>query len=293
MTPTRRDFGKLAFAAIPAVSALAAAPELPSAFGGVRLGVGSYSFREFKLDDIIAGLPQVPIGTLELESRFVEPGMLSAGRGGLPPDQREALRQWRLGKSVDDLGVVKKRFDDAGIHVYAYNIPVDASFTDEEVDRVFPMAQALGVEVINVVTTLPGAERLVAPAAKYRMRVGFHPTTGRRDENYIGTGDSWRKVVAMSPNFGVCPDLGGRANWGVDDPLAFLREMGPRLTALHTHDSVPFGQGQAPVKEILLMVKNEKMKFVPVIERIYPLRPDMDKVTELRNLVEYCKNVLA
>ena len=292
MVSTRRDFGKLALAAIPAASALRAAPELPSVFHGVRLGIGSYSFREFKLDDIIAALPQVPLGTLELESRFVEPGMMSAGRGGLPPDQREALRQWRLGASPDDLSKVKKRLDDAGIHVYAYNIPVDTSFTDEEVDRVFPMAQALGVELINVVTTLPQAERLVAPAAKYRMRVGFHPTTGRRDENYIGTGDSWRKIVAMSPWFGVCPDLGGRANWG-PDPLAFLREMGDRLTALHTHDSVPFGEGQAPVKEILLMIRNEKMKFVPIIERIYPLRPEMDKVAEIRSLVEYCKNALA
>jgi len=155
MSQTRRDFGKLALAAIPAASALRAAPELPSVFHGVRLGIGSYSFREFKLDDIIAALPQVPLGTLELEARFVEPGMMSAGRGGLPPDQREALRQWRLGASVGDLGAVKKRFDDAGIHVYAYNIPVDASFTDEEVDRVFPMAQALGVEAVNVVTTLP------------------------------------------------------------------------------------------------------------------------------------------
>jgi hypothetical protein len=68
--------------------------------------------------------------------------------------------------------------------------------------------------------------------------------------------------------------------------------MGDRLTALHTHDSVPFGQGQAPVKEILLMIQNEKMKFVPIIERIYPLRPEMDKIAEIRSLVEYCKNAL-
>jgi sugar phosphate isomerase/epimerase len=292
LAQTRRDFGKLALASVPAISALRAAPELPSVFHGVRLGIGSYSFREFKLDDIIAALPQVPLGTLELESRFVEPGMMSAGRGGLPPDQREALRQWRLRASVDDLRAVKKRLDDAGIQVYAYNIPVDASFTEEEVDRVFPMAQALGVEAINVVTTLPQAERLIAPAAKYKMRVGFHPTSGRRDENYIGTGDSWRKIVAMSPNFGVCPDLAGRANWG-PDPLAFLREMSDRLTALHTHDTVPFAESQAPVKEILRMIQSEKMKFVPIVERIYPLKPEMDKVAEIRSLVEYCKNALA
>jgi hypothetical protein len=292
MVQSRRNFGKLAIAALPAVSALHGAPELPSVFEGVRLGIGSYSFREFKLDDILAGLPAVPLGTLELESRFVEPGMLAAGRDGLPPAQREALREWRLGPSIAELRTVKKRFEDAGIQIYAYNIPVDASFTDAEVDRVFPMAQALGAGVVNVVTNLPDAQRLIAPAAKYRMRVGFHPTTGLRNENYIGTGDSWRSLIAMSPHFGVCPDLFQRANWG-PDPIAFLREMGDRLTALHMHDTVPFGQGHAPVREILLMVRDEKVKFVPIIERIYPLQPGMDKVAELRKLVEYCKNAVA
>jgi sugar phosphate isomerase/epimerase len=292
MSRTRRDFARLALGAIPAVSALQGAPELPSVFNGVRLAIGSYSFREFTLDDIIAGLQAVPLGTLELESRFVEPGMMTAGRGGLSPAQREALRHWRLGASTRDLSVLKKRFDDAGIHIYAYNIPVDASFTDAEIERLFPMAQALGAEVINVVTTLPMVERLAAPAAKYKMRTGFHPTIGPRNKDSIGTGDSWRRIIALSPYFGVCPDLGQRALWG-PDPLAFLREMGGRLTALHTHDSVPFGQGQAPVREILRMIRNEKMQFVPVIERVYPLRAGMDQLTELRNLIEYCKNALA
>src|SRR3569833_2286325 len=82
MPQTRRDFGKLALAAIPAACALIAAPELPSVFNGVRLGIGSYSIREYKLDDIIAALPQVPLGTQELAARYDEPGMMTAERGG-------------------------------------------------------------------------------------------------------------------------------------------------------------------------------------------------------------------
>jgi sugar phosphate isomerase/epimerase len=286
---TRRTFGRLALGALPLASGFAA---INSVFGGVRLGIGSYSFRGFKLDDIVTGLAAVPMGELELESWFVEPGVSTAGRGGMPPDQREALRQWRLNAPLDELRAVKKKFDDAGIHIYAYNIPIDDTFTDAEIDRVFQMTQALGPQVLNVVTTLPVAERLVAPSAKYRMRVGFHPSGNLQNPNSIGTGDSWRKVIALAPNFGVNPDLGGRANWG-PDPLAFLREMKDRLTTLHTHDSVPFGQGQAPVKEILLMIKQEKFTFVPIIERIYRLTPDMDNVVELRKLVDYCKGVLA
>jgi len=292
---TRRTFGKFGLAALPGLGGvrnLAAAAPLQSVFSGVRLGIGSYSFRGFKLDDIVAGLVAVPIGELELESWFVEPGVSTAGRGGMNPEQREALRQWRLSGPLDDIRAVKKKCDDAGIHIYAYNIPVDDSFTEPEIDRVFQMAQTMGVGILNVVTTLPVAERLIAPSAKYKMRVGFHPSGNLQNPNSIGTGDSWRKVIAFAPNFGVCPDLSGRANWGAD-PLAFLREMKDRLTTLHTHDQAPFGQGQAPVKEILLMVKQEKFTFVPIIERIYRLTPEMDNVAELKKLVGYCRDVLA
>ena len=301
MTFSRRTFSKLGLATLPASRSFAASGPINSVFNGVRLGIGSYSFRGFKLDDIVTGLTAVPLGELELESWFVEPGVSAAGRGGLNPEQREALRQWRLTASVDELRSVKKKFEDAGIHIYAYNIPVDDSFTDAEVDRIFPMAQALGVEIVNAVATLPVAERLVAPSAKYKMRVGFHPSGGNpQNPNSIGSGDSWRKVIALAPNFGVNPDLGQCANWG-PDPLAFLREMRDRLTTLHTHDRrtqpppayVPFGQGQMPIKEILLMIQKEKFAFVPMLERIYPLAAGMDNIAELRNSLDYCKTVLS
>jgi len=286
---TRRTFGKLALAAWPMARGFAATN---SVFGGVRLGIGSYSFRTFTLDDFVKGVAAIPLGLVELESWFVEPGVSAAGRGGMNPEQREALRQWRLTAPLDEVRAVKKKFDDASIDIYAYNIPIDDSFTEAEIDRVFQMAQTLGPQILNVVTTLPVAPRLVAPSVKYKMRVGFHPSGGNlQNPNAIGTGDSWRKVIALAPNFGVNPDLGGRANWG-PDPLAFLREMGDRLTTLHTHDSVPFGQGQAPVKEILLMIQKDKMKFVPIIERSYRLTPGMDNTQEIKAMVDYCKNVL-
>jgi hypothetical protein len=77
--------------------------------------------------------------------------------------------------------------------------------------------------------------------------------------------------------------------------------MHARVTTLRTHDRrtqappacVPFCQGQMPIKEILPMIGNEKFTFVPMLERIYPLTQGMDNVVELRNSLEYCKNVLA
>jgi sugar phosphate isomerase/epimerase len=297
MIHSRRTFGKFALAAYPLARGIAA---VNSTFSGVKLGVGSYSFRGFGLDDVVSQVAAIPWGEVELESWFVEPGVSAAGRGGMNPEQREALRKWRLTAPLDELSAIRKKFVDKGIHIYAYNIPINDSFTDAEIDRVFKMTQALGADILNVVTTLSVAPRLVAPSAQYKMRVGFHPSGNVQNPDAIGTGDSWRKVIALAPNFGVNPDLGQCANWG-PDPLAFVREMHERLTTLHTHDRrtdappgyAPFGQGQMPIKEILTMIKKEKYSFVPMVERIYPLTPGMDNVTELRNSLEYCKSVLA
>ncbi len=298
---TRRTFGKLAAAALPLATATQSSAAINSVFGGVRLGIGSYSYRHVKLDEMLTQVASLPLGELELENWFVEPGVSSGGRGGMNPEQREALRQWRLTAPLSELQAVKKKVEDAGIHLYSYWITIDDTFTEAEIDRVFQMAQTLGVGVVNVVTPLNVAERLIAPSAKYKLRVGFHPTQGAPNPNSIGTGDSWRKVTALAPNFGVNPDLGQCANWG-PDPLAFLREMKDRMTTLHTHDRrttpppaayVPFGQGQMPIKEILLMMKAEKFTFVPMIERGYGFTPEMDNVKEIRNLVEYCKGILA
>jgi len=40
-------------------------------------------------------------------------------------------------------------------------------------------------------------------------------------------------------------------------------------------------------------VQREKFTFLPIIERIYRLTPEMDNVAELKKLVEYCKGVLS
>jgi sugar phosphate isomerase/epimerase len=303
MIQTRRSFSRLALAALPAARSAAA---INSTFNGVRLGIGSYSFRAFSLNQMVSQMEAIPLGELELESWFVEPAALTVavnGRGPITPAQRDALRKWRLTVPLDELRGLRRKFDGAGIHLYAYNIPVDATFTDDELDRVFLMAKALGIRMLNVVTTLSAAPLLVAPSAHHGMRIGFHPSGGAPTQNSIGTGDSYRKLIALAPNFGLNPDLGQSASWG-PDPLAFLREMHGRITTLHTHDRrltpgvgrgsafVPLGEGQMPIREILRLLKEEKYSFVPMIERIHSLE-GTDNVTELRRAVQYCKEVLA
>ena len=126
---SRRDFSKLALADLPLSMALA---EIDSRISGVQIGVQSYSFRDRSLDAAIKAMVEDGIGECELFSPHIEPTQLQVRGGGPPPDPaaraaartaaREELRKWRLNVPLDDIKAVRKKFDDAGIQLFAINV---------------------------------------------------------------------------------------------------------------------------------------------------------------------------
>jgi len=288
MLTTRREFGRLALAGL----ALArAAGAHGTRYKGVRLGAGTYSFRGLKLDEIIQIVAAAKIGGIELESPFVEPA--------LPPAQRDALRQWRLTVKLSELKTIRKKLDEAGISVYAYSLAINGTFTDQEIDRVMLMTAALGSPVLNTSTTLPVARRLAPFAEKHKLLVGLHPNGNPSDPNSIGSGASYLKAFEISPRIYANPDLYLFRNWG-PDPVAFLKQIHGRITTLHFHDRklnqtpqiwAPFGEGDTPTRELLLLARNEKYQFTFSIERIYTF-PGLDQLTEIVNSLHYCERVL-
>jgi len=291
----RRTATKLVLSGLPLSRAFAGANTL---YKGVQFGICSYSFRGMGLAELIRQMAAVPMGQLDLENVFVEP--IPGGRGQTA-EQREALRRWRIGIDLDEIRAIRHRLDDAGVEVCAYNIPVNDSFTEEELDRVFRIARLLGAPAVNSATTLPMVPRLAAMADRYNMRVGLHPTGMATTPGAIGTGESYRSALAVSARIGANPDLNGWRAWG-PDPLAFLREIAPRITTMHTHDSkpaepraiaVPFGEGANPIRDVLRLMQKEKFTFVAILERTYNLSEGADNVAELRKCVSYCQAALA
>src|SRR5581483_1441822 len=155
---TRRDFGRIALAAIPA-SRLLAQKQIDSTIAGVMIGAQSYSFREKPLDGVIQAMREIGLGECELFSPHVEPKGVS----------REDLRKWRLNAPLEEMRAVRKKFDDAGINLYAFNLSFNDSFTDQEIDRGFDLAKALGVGVITASSTLTAARRIAPFAEKHNM----------------------------------------------------------------------------------------------------------------------------
>ena len=90
---------------------------------------------------------------------------------------REELRKWRLETPLDDFAKVRKQWNDAGIVLYAYNLSFNDSFTDEEIDRGFQMAKAMGVKVLTASSTVTAAKKVAPFADKHKIRSPCTATT--------------------------------------------------------------------------------------------------------------------
>jgi sugar phosphate isomerase/epimerase len=293
---TRRDFGKIAMAGLPLGAALA---KINSKVSGVQIGVQSYSYRDRPLDAAIQAMIEDGIGECELFSPHIEPGVLPRpqGAGGRGAANREELRKWRLTVPLDEIKAVRKKFDDAGISLFAFNLSFRDDFTDPEIDRGFQIAQALGVKVITASSTVSVMPRVAPFAEKYKIMVGVHGHNNVKDPNEFATPESFAKAMALSKMIGVNLDIGHftAANF---DAVSYIEEHHDRITNLHLKDrkkndgpNVPFGEGDTPIKQVLLLLKQKKYNIPANIE--YEYKGKDDAAVEVKKCLDYCKQALA
>jgi sugar phosphate isomerase/epimerase len=299
---TRRDFGKAAIAGLTLPAALA---KINSTVGGVQIGVQSYSYRDRPLDAAIKAMVEDGIGECELFSPHIEPGGLprnlggGRGSGNDPARQkaREDLRKWRLTVPADEMKAVRKKFDDAGIWLWGFNISFRDDFSDEEIERGFWMAEALGCKVITTSSTLSVMPRVVPAAEKHKMIVGVHGHSNTRDPNEFATPDTFAKAMAMSKYIHVNLDIGHFTAAGFD-AIAYIQEHHDRITNLHIKDrkkndgpNVPLGQGDTPIKQALQLLKQKRYNIPANIE--YEYKGESDAAVEVKKCFQYCKEALA
>ena len=303
---TRREFGQLALAGIPL--ALAARVDAAS----VRIGVQSYSFRTMSLDEAIAAMKQIGLKECELFAGHVEPKAPprpaaapatppAAGQaapapapGGFRPDPawREEVRKWRLTTPLSHFAGVKQQFADAGIRIQAYNLSFNDSFTDEEIDRGFEMAKALGADFITASATLKSAQRVAPFANKHQYRVAMHNHANVKDPNEFATPESFAAALAMSKQFVINLDIGHftAANY---DAVAYIEQHHDKIVSLHLKDrkkdqgaNLPWGEGDTPIKPVLQLLKTKGYDIPANIEYEYK---GENPVVEVKRCFEYAK----
>jgi sugar phosphate isomerase/epimerase len=280
---TRREFSKIALAA-PASVALAQS-RINSVVGGVMLGAQSYSFREKPFDQMLQAFVDTGLGECELFAPHIEPRL-----------PREEMRKWRLSVSLDEFRAARRKFDQAGVNLYAYNLSFRDDFTDPEIERGFEMAKALGVGLITASSTVSVAKRVAPFAEKHAVKVAFHGHDNIDDPNEFATPGSFAAALTMSRQYAINLDIGHftAANF---DALDYMQKNHDKIVVLHIKDrkknrgpNTPWGEGDTPIKEVLQMLKREKWPIRAMVE--YEYRGASDSVTEVKKCVEYCKAAL-
>jgi sugar phosphate isomerase/epimerase len=213
-------------------------------------------------------------------------GRAGFGRGG-DPAVREALRKWRLDADLDKFRAVAKRFTDAGLRFFSYNLSFNDTFTDDEIEKGFQMTKALGTRIITASSPASIFPRIAPFAEKHDVIVAMH--------NHTNGPEEFEQATAASRKIWVNLDVGHFFATGYD-PIGYLKQHHARITNIHVKDrkkdrgaEMPFGEGDTPLKEVLQLVKKEKYDFPVCIEYVGPDGP----AVELRRCFDYCKAALA
>ncbi len=282
---TRRDFAKLA-AAAPLACAGPAFAKINSKIDGVMIGAQTYSFRDLSLDQCINGMKDIGLGYAEFWIDKI-----------LPRDA-EKLNAWRSNPPMDEIKNVRKKFEDAGIDIYAVNISFRDDFTDQQIDKGFEIAKALGTNRITASSNVDISPRVDKFARQYQTYVAFHNHDSMRP-NEFSTPDDWKKAMEGRSKY-ICINLDiGHFTAANFDPVSFLEEHHSQILTVHIKDrkknhgaNMPWGQGETDIRGVLQLLKLKKYPIPAMIEYEYN-KPGLDTIAEVTKCFNYCKQQLA
>ena len=276
-------------------SAYGFATEKPdSVFGGVTIGAITYSYRSLpgkNAEDTLGYLVQCGLSSCELMAGPIEK---SAGA----PDNRREIPAWRKTiTSMDKFKEIREMYNNAGvdIHIVKFGTIGTDRVSPEEHEYMFNVAKIMGAKGITTELSETKAKNLGALADKHGIAIGFHNHTQLKPTTY-----SEGSYFSCGKNIMANLDIGHYAAGNGESALSLVNELGDqgRLISIHVKDrtfdgkTVPFGEGDAQIAEILQLIQKKKWNVFCDIELEYRIPEGSDAIKEVRKCVEYCKNAL-
>ena len=268
-----------------------------SKINGVQIGVITYSFRSMPstIDDLLKYCVECNINAVELMGDAAEAYAGAPKRDG-SADYAATLAQWRENTLMDPFIEIRKKFNDQGINIYAWKPnALGVKNTDGEINYAFAAGKALGCTHVTVEMPEDAlqTQRLGDLAEKADMMVGYHA-------HLQATPTLWDVALGQNSHNGINLDIGHYTAGTSTSPIDFIKKNHKHILSMHLKDrkyhdgpNMPWGQGDTPIKEVLVLMKNEGYKWPATIEFEYPVPAGSDAVKEVIKCREYAKAALA
>ncbi len=260
----------MAAAAVPSLSAAAD----PGAGGDIKLGIASYSFREFGRGLCIKYTKQVGTPYLTIK-------------------EFHALYK----STPEELDKAKADFAKADITLTGGGTVYMQKDDPDDIKFYFEYCKRLGMPMMNIgptAKTLPMIEKF---AKQYDIKIALH-NHGPEDKHFPAPSDGLKAMKDMDPRMGVCIDVGHTTRTG-KDLLEEIAAAGPRLLDMHIKDlkdlmdknsQCDVGDGKMPIPAIFKQLK--KMNYQGVVHLEYEINADNPVPGMLRSFA-YMRGVLA
>jgi sugar phosphate isomerase/epimerase len=286
-----------------------------SKVGGVQLGCTTYSYRSMsmKVEDVIQYLLLAGINSIELRNvaeedlgiptarvvqvsqNMTENERAEAKRAA--DSLREAQRQWRLSLPMSRYEDMRRKFNKAGINIHIAKF-APATWSDEEIDYAYRATRVLGAYGITDEIGEEACKRMGKFAEKHNSLAIFHNHSQPAEPGF-----SFDKYLAYSPANRLNFDAGHFFGASGIHPNTVIEKYHDKISSIHIKDktgpksnppdnNMPFGKGETPIADILMLLKKEKWPINVDIELEYRIPDNSDAAKETAKCIEYMRNIL-
>lgn len=248
----RRNFF---FSSAALAAPFAVGPSLAAAADDIKLGVATYSLRQFQRDLCIKMVQQLGVEYVDIKEFH--------------------LPQSETAKATD---AGRKAFDKAGLKVIGGG-NVGLPEPDEAgLRKHFEYAKAAGFPMIICAPNHENLGIVEKLAKEFDIRIAIH-NHGPEDKHFPTPQSVLEAVKNMDARMGLCMDIGHTARAG-KDPVEAISLAGPRLFELHMKDlkdllgkapggsfgQCPVGEGAMPIPAIFRQLKKVNYQGVCSLE---------------------------
>jgi sugar phosphate isomerase/epimerase len=241
---------------------------------GLKLGVATYSFRDFDRAKTIEMIKALKVQYISIKDVHL--------KQTLTPAEIEAGA---------------KEFTDAGLKIMSGgNIDLKET-TQEGMRKHFEYAKHAGMPMMVCAPTHESLKTLEALVKEYNIKCALH-NHGPEDKNFPTPQSVLEAVKGMDPRVGLCMDIGHSARTGVD-VVKSIGEAGSRLLDMHVKDLADLsvkesqcdvGDGKMPFPAIFKQLK--KMGYKGCINLEYEINAK-DPLPGMQRSFSYMRGVLA